>query len=207
MSEPSRLCSPDAFDGICAEHGVPVEQCWASPTPPPTGDSELTQILADLIAQAINSPHGTSPEKRYDISKAKAALLKWRDQEVSAALDNQKSPRRDSSGAVSDTPKRDSKQYHISIERQVHILVCTLMDLDDSDHEDDAEAKPLEDAILTLIDQEVQKQFIAGRIEENEYWGKDEGGDNWREKKMCKPYLDRIAELRTAAARLGQEGK
>jgi hypothetical protein len=41
-------------------------------------------------------------------------------------------------------------QSNSSIIRKVHILACALLGLDDSDHEDDEEAKPLEDAIMRL---------------------------------------------------------
>ena len=42
----------------------------------------------------------------------------------------------------------DTTPYEPSLERRVHIAVCKFLDLDDSDHEDDDEAKPLEDALL-----------------------------------------------------------
>lgn len=40
-----------------------------------------------------------------------------------------------------------------SMERRVHILACKLLGLDDEDHEDDEQARPLEDAILMLLNE------------------------------------------------------
>ena len=38
--------------------------------------------------------------------------------------------------------------YDPSIERQLHVLVCKILGLDDEDHADDESAEPLECAIM-----------------------------------------------------------
>lgn len=48
-------------------------------------------------------------------------------------------------------------QNQYSTVRRVHIFACAILGLDDSDHEDDDEAKPLEDAIMALLDAERER--------------------------------------------------
>jgi hypothetical protein len=38
IPEPSKRCEPNAFDGICQVHHVPVEKCWANNTPDQTAE-------------------------------------------------------------------------------------------------------------------------------------------------------------------------
>lgn len=62
-----------------------------------------------------------------------------------------------------------------------------------ADFADRIEHKKHFDTLMSLIANHAREV----RISENEYWGQDEGGENWRKKEMCQPYLDRIAELET----------
>lgn len=41
----------------------------------------------------------------------------------------------------------------LPMERRVHMFVCKLLGLDDSDHEDDGEAQPVEDAIILFLNE------------------------------------------------------
>ena len=52
--------------------------------------------------------------------------------------------------------------YDPSIERQLHVLVCKILGLDDEDHADDESAEPLEGAIMQLIesDRRAQRQAL-----------------------------------------------
>jgi hypothetical protein len=56
----------------------------------------------------------------------------------------------------------DTTPYQPSLERQVHVLACKLLNVPDDDHEFDEEAEPIEQAIMHLIAQ--HDAAIKGRL-------------------------------------------
>lgn len=60
--------------------------------------------------------------------------------------------------------------------------------------------EPETDVAIASLVSDLEALLTEAKINENVYWGEAEGGTNWRQKEMCKPYVDRIAELKKEAS-------